>query len=107
MKKHTEARLEDAIEHCLITDHSYEKGQSKDFNVEKALEPARIIEFIKATQEKVWAGLVAVHGPASEELLLNGLVKELNTKGMLKVLRHGFKVYGKKFKVATFFQIII
>ena len=102
MKKHTEARLEDAIEHCLITDHSYEKGQSKDFDVERALEPARIIEFIKATQEKVWAGLVAVHGTASEELLLNGLVKELNTKGMLKVLRHGFKVYGKKFKVATF-----
>ncbi|HAM19107.1 MAG TPA: type I restriction endonuclease subunit R, partial [Alteromonas macleodii] len=31
-----------------------------------------------------------------------GLVKELNTKGMLKVLRHGFKVYGKKFKVASF-----
>lgn len=102
MKKHTEARLEDAIEHCLITNHSYEKGQSKDFDVERALEPARIIEFIKATQEKVWAGLVAVHGSASEELLLNGLVKELNTKGMLKVLRHGFKVYGKKFKVATF-----
>lgn len=102
MKKHTEDRLEDAIEHCLVNEHSYEQGQSKDFDVQRAIEPARVIDFIKATQEKVWFGLVAVHGSASEELLLNGLVKELNTKGMLKVLRHGFKVYGKKFKVASF-----
>lgn len=102
VKKHTEARLEEAIEHCLISDHGYEQGQSSDYDVEKALEPARVITFIKATQEKVWAGLEAVHGSASENLVLEGLVKELNTKGMLKVLRHGFKVYGKKFKVASF-----
>lgn len=102
MKKHTEDRLEDAIEYCLINEHHYKQGQSKDFDVEKAIEPARVIDFIKATQEKVWSGLEAVHGAASEGLLLDGLVKELNTKGMLKVLRHGFKVYGKKFKVASF-----
>lgn len=102
MKKHTEARLEDAIEHCLLHDHKYEQGQSKDYDVEKALEPTRIIEFIKDTQEKIWAGLTAVHGDDTEKLVLDGLVKELNTKGMLKVLRHGFKVYGKKFKVASF-----
>lgn len=101
-KKHTEARLEDAIEHCLAQQHHYDIGQSKDFDVERALEPARVIDFIKATQDKVWSGLVAIHGEAAQGLLLDGLVKELNTKGMLKVLRHGFKVYGKKFKVATF-----
>lgn len=102
MKKHTEDRLEDAIEHCLAQQHNYDIGQSKDFDVERAIESERVIAFIKATQGKVWAGLVAVHGDAAQGLLLDGLVKELNTKGMLKVLRHGFKVYGKKFKVATF-----
>lgn len=101
-KKHTEDRLEDAIEHCLIDEHRYQQGQSKDFDVQKAIEPARVIDFIRATQDKIWTGFVAVHGHASEDLLIDGLAKELNTKGMLKVLRHGFKVYGKKFKVASF-----
>lgn len=101
-KKHTEDRLEDAIEHCLIQQHHYQVGQSDDFDTEKALEPGRVIDFVKATQAKVWGSLVAVQGAAAVGLLLNGLVKELNTKGMLKVLRHGFKVYGKKFKIANF-----
>tara|TARA_Y100001973_G_C5204218_1_gene340251 strand:- start:1806 stop:4868 length:3063 start_codon:yes stop_codon:yes gene_type:complete len=102
MKKHTEARLENAIEHCLIHEHHYQRGLSKDFDVEKAIESARVIEFIQSTQKNTWASLEAVHGSAAESILIDGLVKELNTKGMLKVLRHGFKVYGKKFKVASF-----
>ena len=79
-KKHTEARLEDAIEHCLVHDHGYQVGQSQDYDPEKALEPARVIRFIQTTQEKVWASLVAIHGAAAEGLLLEGLVKELNLK---------------------------
>jgi type I restriction enzyme R subunit len=35
-----------------------------------------------------------LHGAGLEELLLNTLVKELETKGALHVLRHGFKFYG-------------
>lgn len=101
-KRHTEENLEAAIEGCLLTDHAYAKGQSGDYDVEKALEPLRVLAFIKATQEKLWSGLVAVHGAAAEEILLAGLVKELSTKGMLNVLRNGFKVYGKKFRVAIF-----
>ncbi|ODS23966.1 type I restriction endonuclease subunit R [Candidatus Endobugula sertula] len=101
-KQHTEARLEEAIEYCLTEQHGYQAGQSQDFDREKALEPARVMAFITATQAKVWASLQAVHGAAAEGVLLDGLVKELHTKGMLNVLRHGFKVYGKKFRVAHF-----
>ena len=35
-------------------------------------------------------------------MVLDHLVKELDTKGMLKVLRQGFKCYGKKLRVAVF-----
>jgi type I restriction enzyme R subunit len=35
-------------------------------------------------------------------VVLDHLVKELDTKGMLKVLRQGFKCYGKKLRVAVF-----
>ena len=37
-----------------------------------------------------------------ESLLLNTLVKELDSKGSLHVLRHGFKFYGKTFRLAYF-----
>jgi type I restriction enzyme R subunit len=34
--------------------------------------------------------------------VLDHLVKELDTKGLLKVLREGFKCYGKKLRMAVF-----
>jgi type I restriction enzyme, R subunit len=102
MNKHTERKLEDAIEYCLHNEHGYEKGQSKEFDSELALEPKRLINFIKTTQKKVWVNLENIHGAATEKIVLETLSKELNIKGMLKVLRHGFKCYGKKLRVAVF-----
>jgi type I restriction enzyme R subunit len=101
-KKHTEARLEDAIEHCLITRHGFSKGESSDYDPALGMEPARVIAFFKTTQEKTWKALEAIHGTATEKMVLDALVKELAIKGMLKVLRYGFKCYGKKLKVAFF-----
>ena len=43
-----------------------------------------------------------LHGDGLEALLLASLVKELDLKGTLHVLRHGFKFYGKTFRLATF-----
>jgi len=101
-KKHTETKLEDAIEHCLITQHGFSRGESKDYDTALALEPVRVIAFFKATQEKTWTALASIHGAETERIVLDALVKELAIKGMLKVLRHGFKCYGKKLKVAFF-----
>lgn len=101
-KKHTEAKLEDAIEHCLITQHGFSKGESRDYDPVLALEPARLIAFLKATQAKTWTALESIHGAATQLTVLEALVKELAVKGMLKVLRHGFKCYGRKLKVAYF-----
>lgn len=101
-KKHTEARLEDAIEYCLITEHGFIKGESSDYDAALALEPVRVIAFFKATQEKTWNALEAIHGATTEKIILDALIKELAVKGMLKVLRHGFKCYGRKLKVAFF-----
>ncbi|MDP2097550.1 MAG: type I restriction endonuclease [Methylobacter sp.] len=101
-KKHTEAKFEDAIEHCLITQQGFSKGESKDYDTALALEPMRVIAFFKATQEKTWNALASIHGAETERIVLDALVKELAIKGMLKVLRYGFKCYGKKLKVAFF-----
>jgi type I restriction enzyme R subunit len=108
MKKHTEARLEDdIIDHLaalggyVIVD--YRTGPAKDrYDKTRALDPALVLGFIQKTQPKLWQSLTALHGEETEKIVLDHLVKELDTKGVLKVLRQGFKCYGKLLRVAVF-----
>lgn len=108
MKKHTEARLEDAIVDHLSTQGGYvfvdySQGVAAGrFDKVRALDPALVLGFIQATQAKVWQSLTAIHKGETEKVVLDHLVKELEIKGMLKVLRQGFKCYGKKLRVAVF-----
>lgn len=108
MKKHTEARLEDAIIDHLTKQGGYafvdyREGEAKDrYDKARALDPALVLGFIQATQEKLWDSLKAIHKAETDKVVLDHLVKELDTKGMLKVLRQGFKCYGKLLRVAFF-----
>lgn len=108
MKKHTEARFEDAIVHHLCEHGGYAfvdylKGEAAGrYDKARALDPALVLGFIQATQPRPWQRLQAIHGPATGTVVLDHLVKELDTKGMLKVLRQGFKCYGSTLRVALF-----
>lgn len=108
MKKHTEARLEDAIVDSLTREGGfalvdYRHGPAAGrYDKALALDPALVLGFIQATQPKVWHSLHAIHQGDTPKVVLDHLAKELDTKGMLKVLRQGFKCYGKKLRVAVF-----
>lgn len=108
MKKHTEARLEDAIVDHMTSQGGFEfvdyrEGEAKGrYDTERALDPKLVLDFIRQTQEKVWKSLETIHGEETEKVVINHLEKELNTKGVLKVLRQGFKCYGKKLRMAVF-----
>jgi type I restriction enzyme, R subunit len=108
MKKHTEARLEDAIvahlcEHGGYQFIDYRHGPAQGrYDKAQALDPALVLGFIQAAQPKLWQSLVAIHGDETGTVVLDHLVKELDTKGLLKVLRQGFKCYGKTLRVAVF-----
>lgn len=108
MKKHTEARLEDAIVDHLCTQGGYvfvdyNKGEAAGrYDKARAFDPALVLSFIQSTQAKMWQSLHAIHGDETAKVVLDHLVKELETKGMLKVLRQGFKCYGKRLRVAVF-----
>ncbi len=109
MRQHTEARLEDAIVHTLCEGGGgyrfidYRLGEAAGrFDKARALDTAELLTFIQQTQPKPWASLQAVHGAETERIVIDHLVKELDTKGMLKVLRQGFKCYGKTLRVASF-----
>ncbi len=115
-KKHTEERLEDAVVECLISQGGYVQTVSNEFDADRALNSDRVIRFIRDTQPKTFQalektlgagsaclqGLEETHGAETDKQILDSLCKELELTGTVKVLREGFKCYGKKLKVVFF-----
>lgn len=102
MSSHTEIRFEEIIEQHLLEHGGYEKRTRNQYDPEQALFPEDIIAFIEKTQATRWQAIKDLHGEKSPKTLLNSLVKELASKGSLYVLRHGFKCFGKLFRLAYF-----
>ena len=101
--QHTELNFEDAIEEHLLA-NGYEKGDKDLYDPQRALDPTEVIKFIKETQPKEWEYLENLQKDKAEETLLDDLCRALDSEheGCLKVLRHGFKSFGKTFKIAYF-----
>ncbi|MFZ3018106.1 MAG: type I restriction endonuclease [Gallionella sp.] len=98
----TERAFESHVEEMLLKQGGWLPGTNAEWDKERALFPIRVFAFIEATQPKLWAEMAAMHGPNLQPMLLDALVKELEIKGALHVLRHGFKFYGKLFHLAYF-----
>ena len=73
-----------------------------EWDVDRALFPQRVISFVRSTQPELWEQAAASQGDQLEARLLERLCKELDLKGSLEVLRHGFKFVGKTFRLAYF-----
>ena len=102
MSTHTkELAFESTVESMLL-DGGWRKGDREEWDVDRALFPARALAFIRDTQRELWAGMAALHGANIESTLIEMLVKELDNKGALDVLRHGFRFFGKTFRLAYF-----
>ena len=86
----------------MLTEGGWQPGASAEWDKVRALFPAQMFAFIEATQPKLWVEMAAQHGGNLQAMLLDALVKELDIKGSLHVLRHGFKFYGKLFRLAYF-----
>jgi len=102
--QHTEAAFETTIEHHLVAVSGYSKLPEDGFDRVRALFSEAVLDFIKTTQPKEWAYLQNIQKAKAEETLLEDLCRALDSKneGCLKVLRHGFKCFGKLFRVAYF-----
>jgi len=98
----TERVFETYVEEILHEKAGWQQGDRSEWDKECAVFPARVFSFLQATQKKLWGEMSALHGTGLEPLLLTALAKELDLKGSLHVLRHGFKFYGKTFRLAYF-----
>ena len=47
-------------------------GTNAEWDVERALFPARVVAFLEATQPKLWAEMRALHGDALDDLRREG-----------------------------------
>ena len=103
-KIYTEATFEAAIEHSFVAYDGYKGGDPNNFDRERCLDLTILIPFIKETQPAEWEYLTNLRKERTEETLLDDLSRALNSEheGCLMVLRHGFKCFGKLFRVAYF-----
>ena len=99
MSLHTEIHLErDICNHLGAHGWLYAEpgsdGDSRSYDTPRALYPADVLAWLKATQPQAWDSLCKNHGASAEATLLDRLRKALDTQGTLDVLRHGFEVLG-------------
>jgi type I restriction enzyme R subunit len=97
-----EFAFESNVEATLLGPSVWTRGTTAEWDVDRGLFPTRALTFLEATQPKLWTEMRRLHGDGLETMLVNTLVKELDLKGTLHLLRHGFKFYGKTFRMASF-----
>jgi type I restriction enzyme R subunit len=101
-KIHTEAAFETTLHSYLLENAGYRSGAAPSFDRERALFAEDFLSFVRSTQPERWSGLTRQHGESLGRGLIDQLVKDLNKRGTLDVLRHGFKFYGEKIEAAYF-----
>jgi type I restriction enzyme R subunit len=101
MKATTEKAFEAYIQETMGT-RGWVAGSNSLWDKQKALFPDYILSFIRDTQGNLWNQMEKLHGTGLPAMLIDALFKERDTKGTLHIIRHGFKFYGKTFKLSYF-----
>ena len=91
---HNEYQFEmDVCDYLASQGWLYSKDD-KGYDAERALFPEDLLGFIQDTQPKSWERLKSFHNGASQNTILDRLVKVQDTEGTLHALRKGFKATG-------------
>lgn len=101
MAQTSEKAFESYVEQMLLA-KGWRQGRVSDWVKGRAFIPKAVVDFITETQPRLWEAMRDQLGEQLETLLLAALVKEFAIKGSLHVLHHGFKFYGKTFRLAYF-----
>jgi type I restriction enzyme, R subunit len=102
MSQTTEKAFESYAEEILLSKSGWKAGTNAEWDKDRALFSKQVTVFLQDTQPKLWEQMLKLHGTELEAMVVATLVKELDSKGSLHVLRHGFKFYGKTFRLAYF-----
>ena len=97
-----EITFEREIEYSLLDHGGYMKGNPRDYNREFAVDTKQLFRFLRESQPTEWAKLCKKHGDDVETGFLKKLYRDLDTHGMLYVLRHGIVDAPAKFSMCFF-----
>ena len=96
-----EQNFEEHIEEHLLGS-GYIKYKPTDYDKDLCLIAGEVLEFIKDTQSKEFEKLEKQYGTATPKKLMQRLSTEVSKRGILDVLRKGFKDRGAKFRLAYY-----
>lgn len=97
-----ENAFESAIEQSLLTQGGYQKGESSHYDPELGLFPNELIAFLKDSQPKQWKKIASIHGANVTDRVKYRIMKEMDLRGSLDVIRNGFTDHGIRFQMAYF-----
>ena len=100
--EYKERRIEEDIEHFLLTFGGYTKGDLKTYDRERAIDMDKLIEFIKKTQPKQWKRYLRNYQDEAEKRLYRRFNEEVEMHGLLHVIRNGIHDRGVRLQVAYF-----
>ena len=85
----SEKGLESLIVDSLVSEAKYEPGQSKDYDRDYAVDLAKLLAFLRATQPKLLPQLGLDEEGAKRQQFLARLQGEITKRGVVDVLRKG------------------
>jgi type I restriction enzyme, R subunit len=98
---HTESAFEEAIV-TYLTNNGWRQGAANAFSRDLALDKNAVLDFVRASQPTQWAKLETYYKADTANKFIQRLFKELDMRGTLDVLRHGFTDSGIPFRLAYF-----
>ena len=96
-----EQAFESTVESMLVAG-GWAAGDRDQWDVDRALFPARAIAFLRASQPESWEQLHEQHGDKLKTIIVDQLARQLDRKGTLFVLRQGIRFQGKTLQLAHF-----
>jgi type I restriction enzyme, R subunit len=92
---HKEINLESEIcEYLAANGWFYVAGDAVGYDRARAIFPADVIAWLRASQPQAWETLSKNHGPQAAEVVVGRLRDAVNQRGTLDVLRHGVELLG-------------
>ncbi len=104
MLEKKEIRFEKDISSFLTSSGGWESVSFKntDYDANLGLDLEVLIEFVKETQPRAWKRYIGIYNENSKDRFVKRFNEEVNTHGLLHVLRKGIKDRGVPFKVIYF-----
>ncbi len=95
-----ESGFEEFIEQQLVSLHKYRSRPSSSYNKDLCMDTELVLEFIQTTQKDSWNKLVEQYGDDVEIRVLDRVDEEIESRGLLSVLREGVKDRGVNIRLA-------